>query len=82
MVRSPGTTERSVATAIVERIAAAEGIDPLDLEVPLYDVIDPDALEALTNASDDGDARADLELTFSYSGYIVTVDGRGNVEID
>ena len=40
-----------VGTDIVERIADCEGIDPVDLDVLLYDVIDPDALEALTNGT-------------------------------
>ena len=40
-----------VGTEIVERIAAREGVDPVDFDVRLYDMIDPDALEAFTNGT-------------------------------
>jgi hypothetical protein len=35
------------STAVVEALAAAEGVDPADLETPLFEYVDPDALDAL-----------------------------------
>lgn len=71
-----------VGTEIVERIAARDGVDPIDFDVLLYDVIDADALEALTGGTGDRQSRANLRVSFTYHGYAVTVDGNGEVSID
>lgn len=67
---------------IVERIAAREGVDPVDLDVQLYDAIDADALDALTNGADDRRPHPNLLIEFTYHGYTITVDGTGSVTID
>lgn len=72
----------NVGTRIAERIAALEGVDPVELAVPLYDVIETDALEALVNGRDGGQSQNDLSVGFSYMGYAITVQGSGAVSID
>lgn len=84
---SPDTTsyarqipqDESVSTAIVEAVAAASGRsvvrggsgeDALD---PLYETLDPDALDALF-ATDDRAGTVE-SLTFEYCGFRVTVTG-------
>ena len=57
-------------TAIAER----EGVDAGELGIPLYEVIDPDALEVLFK-DDTG------QVTFEYQGYTVTVDHTGDVNL-
>lgn len=71
----------SVAADIVERIAARDGVDPVDLDETLYDVIDADALETLTNDTSGRHPQATLRVAFSYCGYAVTVNGSGQVRI-
>lgn len=71
-----------VGTEIVEQIAAREGVDPVDLNVRLYDIINPDALEALTNGTIDQQLQANLRVEFTYHGYVVTVDRSGRIIID
>ena len=71
-----------IGTEIVERIADREGVDPVDLDVLLYDVIDPDALDALTNGTGDRQPQATLRVEFTYYGYPVTVRENGRVIID
>lgn len=61
--------------AILERVAAREGVDPLDLDEPLYGSVDPDALESLL-ASGSG-----VTVRFTYAGYDVTVSGDGRIEV-
>lgn len=63
---------------MVERVANSEGVDPLELS-PLYDAIDPDALDSLVGCSN-GDG-SDLEIEFTYCGYDVTVSGEGVVHL-
>lgn len=71
-----------VGTQVVEKIADREGVDPVELAVPLYDVIDADALDLLTNGNPHERPRTPLRIEFTYMGYEVHVDGEGNVRID
>jgi len=67
-------TKQSASEAVIEAVARRVGIDPLELDTPLYDAVNPDELDALL----DGTARPDrspVEVTFQYYGYTVTVDG-------
>lgn len=74
------TADRSepLSQVVVEAVASAEGVDPLDLEVPLYDAVDPDALDALFRSG----ATVDGRVEFEYHGYEVTVTGDGHVTLD
>lgn len=63
------TTER-----IVETVATTKSVDPLDLP-PLYDSIDPEALEKLVDRMDEG------EVVFTYAGTEVTVTEDGSVDV-
>ncbi|AEH35730.1 HalOD1 output domain-containing protein [Halopiger xanaduensis] len=69
---------------VVEAIAAAEGVDPAALEPPLYDVLDPDALDTLTDSLCRGadqfdDAAARVE--FTYRTYRVEVEIGDEVDV-
>lgn len=67
---------------IVCEIAAREGVAIDGLETPLYEVIDPDALEALITGAQSRPDSAHPEIDFEYLGYTVTIDRRGDVSID
>lgn len=76
-----GTPEREPeaadpSTTVVEAVAAAERVDPVNVPVPLYESIDPEALDAVVASADD------VTIRFSYLGYVVTVDDEGNVSLD
>lgn len=64
--------------AIVERVAAREGVDHTDL-VRLYDAIDPEALDRFIETSQETDSTA--QIAFSYHGYTVTVSGDGQISL-
>lgn len=69
-----------LSTTVTEEIATREGVDPLQLDQPLYDVVDVGALETLVEgASERGDGS--LEVQFTYYGYEVAVDGAGEVTV-
>lgn len=67
---------QEVVVDIVETVAAAEGVDATDLEPPLYEVIDPDAITALFSPPN-----AEGHLTFLYRGHEVAVDADGQVTL-
>lgn len=62
--------------AIVERVADIEGVDHTDLE-PLYNSIDPDALDNLV-----GQTGTSMQIEFVYEGFDVTVSGDGEIAVD
>lgn len=68
--KSDRSTSRPLPVAIVERVAARENVDPLDLP-PLQGAIDTDALSALFATPGKGPD----DVTFTYHGYRVTVEG-------
>lgn len=75
--KSDHATTRPLPIAIVERVAARENVDPLDLP-PLHDAVDADALTALFATP----GRRVDRVTFSYHGYDVTVEGPQQVRVE
>lgn len=69
----PGGVE-SVCERIVFTVADREGVDPREIETPLYDAISPDALESLFRESPG-------RVTFTYMGYLVTVTHEHEVTV-
>lgn len=78
MVQEPTATAHvdTVVYKIVKKIAEVEDIDPLELTPPLSEVIDPDALEQIFATTPTAD-QMQVQVTFSYNGYEVTVCGDG-----
>lgn len=68
-------TENTPVYAAVSAVAEVDGTDPVELP-PLYDAIDPEALNALFTSQ----SHAPVErLSFQYAGYEVVVRGNGTV---
>jgi len=63
---------------VVKEIAEKKGVDPVNIEPRLNTAIDTDALDRLFTGSE----RTDGRVIFEYSGYRVTVDSDGDVEVD
>ena len=73
---------QSLREAVIEAIAAETGLAALEVADeygPLYDAIDPSALDSLfqpTETSQPGSC-----VTFAYAGYRVRVDQTGRVDL-
>ncbi|RBI60416.1 hypothetical protein DMJ13_19100 [halophilic archaeon] len=72
-------TDDSLAAAIITHIAAQKDVEPTTLD-PLYEVIDPEALENLFAPQLDGTSRTDGQVEFAYSGYRVTITSDGDIQ--
>ncbi len=68
---------RTVAEKIIDAISDAEGEAPTELTPPLYDAIDPEALDAVTESMN-----SEGRIAFEYRGHEVQVDGDGEISID
>ncbi|WP_226481896.1 HalOD1 output domain-containing protein [Natrinema amylolyticum] len=83
--RSDATAEKSLSFAVVAAVAEREGVDPVDLEPPeyeaLYDVINPEALDALFATRENGRERPTGRVEFPFCGYQVAVTSDGDVEV-
>lgn len=75
------TAGKSVSQAVIEAVARAEGVEPTELTPPLYEIVDPDTLDALFASPSTGGLR-DGRLTFTYNRSEVTVSGDGYVSVD
>lgn len=67
---------------VLAAVAEAEDVDPVDLEPPLYDVLDGGLLDDLIASNHDCVDGPSLQLAFSYHGYHVHVDATGSVSIE
>jgi hypothetical protein len=65
---------QSPSEAVLYKIAEQEDVQPEDLNPPLFEVVDPDALDELFR-EDTG------SVSFEYHGYLVTVDHSGKVSL-
>ena len=83
--RSETAAEQSVSFDVIAAVAECEGVDPLELEPPeydaLYDVINPEALDALFATRENGRQRSTGRIEFPYCGYQVVVTSDGDVEV-
>jgi len=66
--------------AVIRAVARRAGVDPLDLETPLYDAVDPESLNGLIEAAQ-RNGRSAVEITFEYYGHTVTVASNGTVTL-
>lgn len=77
--------EDVLSHAVIEAIAAREGISVTEVEPPefppLYEVVNPEALDSLFAPISPGDGRGPGSVTFTYADYEVTVHSDGRVDI-
>lgn len=75
----PASDAESASIRIVTEIAEMEGIDPTEVQPPLNDVIDPEAVDALLDRA--GRPAADVRLQFTYCDYEVEVAADGAIDV-
>lgn len=68
----------NTSSAVVQALAAHEGVDRTALVPRLYDVLDPDALNALFQGERSADAPT---VSFTYNDCRVSITGPAAVEI-
>lgn len=71
-------TEQSLIEAIVDAVAEAAGVDPVDLP-PMFDFIDPDAVDKLFRRSQTG--KVDQYLSFRFDEWIVSIHAGGVIRV-
>lgn len=82
---TPSTDAQSdaatVSERVIEAVAEANSVSPLDLHPPLFSVVDPEALEAVVASLDSGPDGSDGRIRFTYCGCEVTVTATGAVMV-
>lgn len=71
---------KPLSRAVLEAVALAEETDPAELAEPLYDAIDPEALDDLFRPSGQGGSSRG-QVAFVYHDYVVTACSTGRVDI-
>lgn len=72
----PGGVDDRLTERVLSAVAAKTDVDPLEFDRPLFDAIDPDALEALFQRS-----RTVNSVEFTYLGHRIRVTGDGKVAV-
>lgn len=75
-----GPSNGRLVDRVLERVAEQRGVDPVELP-PLYESIDPDALETLFAPAGTRSRNAG-RVTFEYAGCRVTVGTDGTVLVE
>ncbi|WP_293033503.1 HalOD1 output domain-containing protein [Natronococcus sp.] len=74
--------QTAASVAVVETVAAAEGVDPTAIEdeygATLLDSVDPKALDTLVG---DGDGGGTVAVEFVFLEYRIRVDDAGRIRI-
>lgn len=70
-----------VSQRVVRAVAAETDTDPIELDC-LFDVIDPESLNALFESTKSGSLRTEGAVTFGYADCEVTVYASGDVDVD
>jgi hypothetical protein len=70
----------SPSEKVIQRVADAKGKEPGELDPPLFNVVDPDGLDALFEPVDNIEREIGL-IRFLYHGYKVTVLADGSVSL-
>lgn len=70
----------SLSESVIEAVADREGVDPMDLTAPLYDAVDPEALDAMVQ-NDAKYNESSLRIEFQYYGYTISVSADGSVQV-
>ncbi|WP_317175991.1 HalOD1 output domain-containing protein [Halomontanus rarus] len=68
---------RSITAKIITKVARYEEVNPIELP-PMWDSIDPEALDLLIQSSSDETA---LRLKFSYYGYNIVVGEKDELDV-
>lgn len=70
---------RTATDRVLDALAAKERCDPAEFSTPLYDVVDPDALDEVLSRDS---SNHEVYVGFSFEGHGVQVHGDGTVYVD
>ncbi|MEF8808365.1 HalOD1 output domain-containing protein [Natronomonas sp.] len=70
-----GIEKLTVPERVVLAVAEANDVSPMEVSPPLYETVDPDALESLIEQTSD----RSFQVSFEFHGCHVTVHGNGDV---
>ncbi|WP_435062526.1 HalOD1 output domain-containing protein [Halobaculum sp. EA56] len=74
------TADDDICQAVIAAVADAWDVRPMELDTPLFEAIDPEALQRIFPC-DGRSSAADTSLEFSWAGCTVTVRGPGRVVV-
>lgn len=74
---SEASTENHTASLrVIHALANATSTEPHEVDPPLYESVDADALDALVASA------TDLEVSFDHGGHTVAVQADGTITVD
>jgi hypothetical protein len=80
-IRDADSSAYGISDRVVLAVADAEGTSPLELTPPLFESIDPDALDSIFENTVTGRGRTEGRVYFEMSGCEVEVHATGHVRV-
>jgi hypothetical protein len=71
------TSYESASVAVIEAIADASNEEVIDLP-PLYEMVDPDALDRLVTDDPYSPTPGQVDVSFTFDGYLVRITSAGD----
>lgn len=72
--------DATMSDRVITAVANTKGTDPMNLD-PIYEVIEPDALDALYKRDELGRARSPERIEFTFCGCEVVIAGKNSVSV-
>lgn len=73
--------EQPPSDGVVEAVATTMGVSATEVTPPLYEAIDPDALDRLFRSTGNGE-RGSFLMAFEYGDYEVTIRGDQSIVVE
>jgi len=70
----------SMCVRVIDAVVETMGTDTTEID-PLYDYIDPDALNDLFKPSEDGRHRRGGRVEFQIEGHLIRISSHGDIEV-
>lgn len=72
------STEETIVFSVLEAVANVAGGSPADLDEPLYESVDPEALEKLVQSFSES---ANNSVSFDFCGFRIIIYGDGTIDV-
>ena len=79
-VRHSASRDEPISATVIRAVAIVTNMPPMDFD-PLFETIDPDALNQLFNGPNSDSPQDASGVAFRFNDYTVQVDATGTIEI-
>lgn len=69
-----GYADQRISFRVIEAVAEVKGEDSMEMRPPLFEAINPEALDAVFQSGS-------ISISFEWDGYTIEIDGSGSIAV-